>query len=45
WNGESIVMGDFNEVRRMEERWGSNFNVNGARAFNNFISNSGLVDL
>ncbi|GJU46307.1 RNA-directed DNA polymerase, eukaryota [Tanacetum coccineum] len=22
WNGESIVMGDFNEVRRMEERWG-----------------------
>ncbi|GJY29848.1 RNA-directed DNA polymerase, eukaryota [Tanacetum coccineum] len=45
WNGESIVMGDFNEVRWMEERWGSNFNVNGARAFNNFISNSGLVDL
>ncbi|GJU10052.1 RNA-directed DNA polymerase, eukaryota [Tanacetum coccineum] len=45
WNGESIVMGDFNEVRRMEERWGSTFNVNGARAFNNFISNSGLVDL
>ncbi|GJX98096.1 RNA-directed DNA polymerase, eukaryota [Tanacetum coccineum] len=38
-------MGDFNEVRRMEERWGSTFNVNGARAFNNFISNSGLVDL
>ncbi|GJZ23378.1 RNA-directed DNA polymerase, eukaryota [Tanacetum coccineum] len=23
WNGESIVMGDFNEVRCKEERWGS----------------------
>nr|GEX84659.1 RNA-directed DNA polymerase, eukaryota, reverse transcriptase zinc-binding domain protein [Tanacetum cinerariifolium] len=41
WNGESIVMGDFNEVRRMEERWGSVFNVYGAHAFNNFITNSG----
>ncbi|GKB95065.1 RNA-directed DNA polymerase, eukaryota [Tanacetum coccineum] len=45
WNGESIVMGDFNEFRRMEERWGSTFNAYGARAFNNFISNAGLVDL
>ncbi|GJY67593.1 RNA-directed DNA polymerase, eukaryota [Tanacetum coccineum] len=41
WNGESMVMGDFNEVRRMEERWGSVFNVQGASAFNNFITNSG----
>ncbi|GJY03253.1 RNA-directed DNA polymerase, eukaryota [Tanacetum coccineum] len=45
WNGESIIMGDFNEVRRMEERWGSIFYMNGARAFNNFIANAGLVDL
>ncbi|GJT71874.1 copia protein [Tanacetum coccineum] len=30
WNGESIVMGDFNEFRRMEERWGSTFNAYGA---------------
>ncbi|GJY34315.1 RNA-directed DNA polymerase, eukaryota [Tanacetum coccineum] len=45
WNGASIVMGDFNEVWWMEELWGSNFNVNGAHAFNNFIYNSGLVDL
>nr|GEZ60876.1 RNA-directed DNA polymerase, eukaryota [Tanacetum cinerariifolium] len=41
WNGESMVMGDFNEVRCMEERMGSVFNVYGANAFNNFISNSG----
>ncbi|GKB67201.1 RNA-directed DNA polymerase, eukaryota, partial [Tanacetum coccineum] len=38
-------MGDFNEVRRMEERWGSIFNASGARVFNNFISNAGLIDL
>ncbi|GKF62066.1 RNA-directed DNA polymerase, eukaryota, partial [Tanacetum coccineum] len=23
WNGESLIMGDFNEVRSIEERWGS----------------------
>ncbi|GKB20647.1 RNA-directed DNA polymerase, eukaryota [Tanacetum coccineum] len=40
-----MVMGDFNKVRRMEERWGSVFNVQGASAFNNFITNSGLVDV
>ncbi|GJR45913.1 RNA-directed DNA polymerase, eukaryota [Tanacetum coccineum] len=45
WKGESIVMGDFNKVRRMEEHWGSSFDMYGARAFNNFISNSGLVDI
>nr|GEV36950.1 putative RNA-directed DNA polymerase, eukaryota, reverse transcriptase zinc-binding domain protein [Tanacetum cinerariifolium] len=45
WNGESIVMGDFNEVRRVEERWGSSFNMGGAHVFNNFISNVGLIDL
>nr|GEU52470.1 RNA-directed DNA polymerase, eukaryota [Tanacetum cinerariifolium] len=45
WNGESIITGDFNEVRRKEERWGSTFIVHGARVFNNFISNAGLVDL
>nr|GEU98229.1 RNA-directed DNA polymerase, eukaryota [Tanacetum cinerariifolium] len=25
WNGESMVMGDFNEVRSLEERWGYSF--------------------
>ncbi|GJS16075.1 RNA-directed DNA polymerase, eukaryota [Tanacetum coccineum] len=40
WNGESLIMGDFNEVRSIEERWGSVFNVQGANAFNSFISSS-----
>ncbi|GKC82742.1 RNA-directed DNA polymerase, eukaryota [Tanacetum coccineum] len=41
WNGDCMVMGDFNEVRCMEDRMGSVFNVQGANEFNNFISNSG----
>nr|GEV26057.1 hypothetical protein [Tanacetum cinerariifolium] len=45
WNGEYMVMGDFNEVRYLEERMGSMFNVQGANAFNNFISNSRLVEI
>nr|GEZ16607.1 RNA-directed DNA polymerase, eukaryota [Tanacetum cinerariifolium]GEZ18937.1 RNA-directed DNA polymerase, eukaryota [Tanacetum cinerariifolium] len=45
WNGESMVMGDFNEVRRMEERWGSTFNAQGASVFNSFITSSGLIDV
>ncbi|GKA88970.1 RNA-directed DNA polymerase, eukaryota [Tanacetum coccineum] len=45
WNGECIVMGDFNEVRSEEERLGSSFNVSGANEFNAFIANSGLIDL
>ncbi|GJS32598.1 RNA-directed DNA polymerase, eukaryota [Tanacetum coccineum] len=45
WNGDCLVMGDFNEVRYMEERWGSIFNVHGANAFNTFISSSGLTDV
>nr|GFB35118.1 RNA-directed DNA polymerase, eukaryota [Tanacetum cinerariifolium] len=44
-NGECIVMGDFNEVRRKEDRWGSVFNVYGARAFNHFIASAGLVEI
>nr|GFB73005.1 RNA-directed DNA polymerase, eukaryota [Tanacetum cinerariifolium] len=44
WNGESIVLGDFNEVRRKEDRWGSTFNVYGARVFNNFIDTLGLIE-
>ncbi|GKA20125.1 RNA-directed DNA polymerase, eukaryota [Tanacetum coccineum] len=38
WNGESILMGDFNEVRRKKDRWGTVFNVYGAKVFNQFIS-------
>ncbi|GJT61775.1 RNA-directed DNA polymerase, eukaryota [Tanacetum coccineum] len=45
WNGESIVMGDFNEVRSSDERRGSCFNPYSARYFDRFISNSGLVDV
>nr|GEV60390.1 RNA-directed DNA polymerase, eukaryota [Tanacetum cinerariifolium] len=44
WNGECLVMGDFNEVRRMEEWWGSVFNARGADVFNSFISGSGLTE-
>ncbi|GJR98874.1 hypothetical protein Tco_0271048 [Tanacetum coccineum] len=42
---ECIVLGDFNEVRRKEERWGSTFNVYGARDFNHFIMSAGLVEV
>ncbi|GKA72159.1 RNA-directed DNA polymerase, eukaryota, reverse transcriptase zinc-binding domain protein [Tanacetum coccineum] len=34
WAGEVVVMGDFNEVRKKDERFGSVFNVHGANAFN-----------
>nr|GEV67123.1 hypothetical protein [Tanacetum cinerariifolium] len=34
WNGESMVMGDFNEVRSPEERWGSSFSLQRAQASN-----------
>nr|GEX21911.1 RNA-directed DNA polymerase, eukaryota [Tanacetum cinerariifolium] len=45
WNGESIIMGDFNEVRSSNERHGSCFNPYNARYFDRFISNSGLIDI
>nr|GEY17098.1 hypothetical protein [Tanacetum cinerariifolium] len=45
WNGETVVLGDFNEVRSEEERFGSFFNQSSARDFNCFISSSGLVDV
>ncbi|GKB60561.1 RNA-directed DNA polymerase, eukaryota [Tanacetum coccineum] len=45
WNGEAILMGDFNEVRYSDERRGSWFNQASARVFNHFISSSGLVDI
>ncbi|GJX85760.1 RNA-directed DNA polymerase, eukaryota [Tanacetum coccineum] len=38
WKGDVIVMGDFNEVRSEDERYGSIFNARGAAAFNSFIS-------
>ncbi|GKA09232.1 RNA-directed DNA polymerase, eukaryota [Tanacetum coccineum] len=45
WNGECLVMGDFDEVRCKEERWGSTFNAHGANLFNTYISSSGLIDV
>ncbi|GJW74963.1 RNA-directed DNA polymerase, eukaryota [Tanacetum coccineum] len=45
WNGEVIIMGDFNEVRYKSDRFGSVFHAQGANAFNSFISSSGLVEV
>nr|GEZ67674.1 RNA-directed DNA polymerase, eukaryota [Tanacetum cinerariifolium] len=45
WNGEYLVMGDFNEVRCKEDRWGSTFHAQGARLFYSFISNAGLMEV
>ncbi|GJT56111.1 RNA-directed DNA polymerase, eukaryota, partial [Tanacetum coccineum] len=38
-------MGDFNDVRTMDERLGSSFNASSARCFDRFIVSSGLVDV
>ncbi|GJZ54948.1 RNA-directed DNA polymerase, eukaryota [Tanacetum coccineum] len=45
WDGECVLLGDFNEVRSYHERYGTIFNLQGANAFNNFITMTGLVDL
>ncbi|GJX93604.1 RNA-directed DNA polymerase, eukaryota [Tanacetum coccineum] len=45
WDGETIILGDFNEVRSESERFGTLFNPQGANAFNSFISSTGLIDL
>ncbi|GKE34887.1 RNA-directed DNA polymerase, eukaryota, partial [Tanacetum coccineum] len=45
WDGECILLGDFNEVIFDHERHGSLFNSHGANAFNNFINMAGLIDL
>nr|GEV03112.1 RNA-directed DNA polymerase, eukaryota [Tanacetum cinerariifolium] len=45
WNGEAIIMGDFNEVRSSDERRGSCFNPYSARCFDRFISSSSLVNV
>nr|GFB68429.1 RNA-directed DNA polymerase, eukaryota [Tanacetum cinerariifolium] len=38
-------MGNFNEVRSIDERFGSMFNQSSSRLFNLFITSSGLVDV
>nr|GEY37585.1 RNA-directed DNA polymerase, eukaryota [Tanacetum cinerariifolium] len=45
WEGDTVILGDFNEVRSKHERFGSTFNMQGAIAFNNFISSACLIDL
>nr|GFB03583.1 RNA-directed DNA polymerase, eukaryota [Tanacetum cinerariifolium] len=45
WKCDVIIMGDFNEVRYSNERFGSNFNVEGANAFNSFIIQAGLEEI
>nr|GEZ02255.1 RNA-directed DNA polymerase, eukaryota [Tanacetum cinerariifolium] len=45
WDGEAVIMGDFNEVRNISERFGSIFNKHGAEAFNSFIVNAGLMEV
>ncbi|GKC12130.1 RNA-directed DNA polymerase, eukaryota [Tanacetum coccineum] len=45
WKGYVIVMGDFNEVRSADERFGSIFNARGATIFNSFIASGGLVEV
>ncbi|GJX81255.1 RNA-directed DNA polymerase, eukaryota [Tanacetum coccineum] len=43
--GEVIIMGDFNEVHNKNERLGLIYNVQGANAFNSFISSAGLEEV
>nr|GEX66510.1 RNA-directed DNA polymerase, eukaryota [Tanacetum cinerariifolium] len=45
WDGEVVMMGDFNEVRFKSDRFGSVFNVRGADVFNSCIANAGLVEV
>nr|GFB24430.1 RNA-directed DNA polymerase, eukaryota [Tanacetum cinerariifolium] len=45
WDSEVVIIGDFNEVRDISERFGSIFNKHGAEAFNSFIVNTGLVEV
>nr|GEX85555.1 putative RNA-directed DNA polymerase, eukaryota, reverse transcriptase zinc-binding domain protein [Tanacetum cinerariifolium] len=45
WDGEFMVLGDFNEVRFERERMGSSFNLLGANFFNSFILDAGLVEV
>ncbi|GKB49278.1 RNA-directed DNA polymerase, eukaryota [Tanacetum coccineum] len=45
WDGEFVLLGDFNEVHTEHERYGTIFNLQGPNGFNNFITMTGLVDL
>ena len=45
WDGEVVMLGDFNEVRFKSDRCGSTFNALGADVFNSFIANAGLEEV
>jgi hypothetical protein len=45
WHGEVVLMGDFNEVRNVNERYGSIFCANSTDAFNSFIRDAELFDI
>ncbi|GJT03647.1 RNA-directed DNA polymerase, eukaryota [Tanacetum coccineum] len=45
WDRDYVIMGDLNEVRTNQERYGLVFNVQGANAFNSFLSLGSLSDL
>nr|GEY52999.1 RNA-directed DNA polymerase, eukaryota [Tanacetum cinerariifolium] len=45
WEGEVVIIGDFNKVRDKRERFGSVFNRQGADNFNSFISSVSLVEV
>ncbi|GJZ64535.1 putative RNA-directed DNA polymerase, eukaryota, reverse transcriptase zinc-binding domain protein [Tanacetum coccineum] len=45
WDGILVVMGDFHEVRNGSKRYGSIFNEKQADLFNEFISDTSLVDI
>nr|GEV65706.1 RNA-directed DNA polymerase, eukaryota [Tanacetum cinerariifolium] len=45
WDGEIVMMGDFNEVRYKSERFGSNFKAHDVDIFNSFLHNAGLNEV
>ncbi|GJV24781.1 RNA-directed DNA polymerase, eukaryota [Tanacetum coccineum] len=45
FDGDFVIMGDFNEVRMEQERYGSVFNVQVANTFTSFISLASPIDL
>nr|GEX49723.1 RNA-directed DNA polymerase, eukaryota [Tanacetum cinerariifolium] len=45
WDGDFVIMGDFNKVKMEQEIYGSIFNVQGANVFNSFISLASRINL
>nr|GEV51633.1 RNA-directed DNA polymerase, eukaryota [Tanacetum cinerariifolium] len=45
WEGETVILGDFNKVQIEQERFGFVFNAQGANVFNNSYSMTNLIDL